>query len=109
MGLMTNLFNPKVAVLYLSLLPQFITVGNGTSVLSQSLVLGSVQIGVSLTVNAMVAMAAGSIAVFLSTKPTWANVQRYLIGDGVVWIRRTDGGGRAQVRRVWGELEKCCF
>jgi threonine/homoserine/homoserine lactone efflux protein len=80
MGLMTNLFNPKVAVLYLSLLPQFITVGNGTSVLSQSLVLGSVQIGVSLTVNAMVAMAAGSIAVFLATKPTWANVQRYLMG-----------------------------
>jgi threonine/homoserine/homoserine lactone efflux protein len=80
MGLMTNLFNPKVAVLYLSLLPQFITVGNGTSVLSQSLVLGSVQIGVSLTVNAMVAMAAGSMAVFLATKPTWANVQRYLMG-----------------------------
>lgn len=80
MGLLTNLSNPKVAVLYLSLLPQFITVGNGTSVLGQSLVLGSMQIAVSLSVNALIAMAAGSIAVFLTSKPTWATVQRWLMG-----------------------------
>ena len=80
MGLMTNLFNPKVAVLYLSLLPQFITVGDGTSVLGQSLILGSAQIVVSLSVNAMVAMAAGSIAMFLTQKPGWAAVQRWLMG-----------------------------
>lgn len=80
MGLLTNLFNPKVAVLYLSLLPQFITVDNGSSVLGQSLVLGSAQIAVSLTVNALVAVAAGSIAVFLTSKPTWATVQRWLMG-----------------------------
>lgn len=80
MGLMTNLFNPKVAVLYLSLLPQFITVGNGTSVLNQSLVLGTVQIGVSLTVNSIVAMAAGSIALFLTQKPSWAAAQRWVMG-----------------------------
>lgn len=80
MGLLTNLFNPKVAVLYLSLLPQFITVGNGASVLGQSLILGCAQIGVSLTVNTMVVMAAGSIALFIATKPTWANVQRWFMG-----------------------------
>src|SRR6201988_972475 len=43
MGLVTNLANPKIAVMYLSLLPQFITPGHG-SVLIQSLALGSVQI-----------------------------------------------------------------
>ena len=80
MGLMTNLLNPKVAVLYLSLLPQFITLDNGASVLSQSLILGSCQIAVSLTVNALIAMGAGSIAVFLTQRPTWAVVQKWLMG-----------------------------
>ncbi|KFE52348.1 LysE family translocator [Pseudomonas syringae] len=80
MGLMTNLLNPKVAVLYLSLLPQFITLENGASVLSQSLILGSCQIAVSLSVNALIAMGAGSIAVFLTRRPTWAVVQKWLMG-----------------------------
>jgi len=80
MGLMTNLLNPKVAVLYLSLLPQFITLDNGASVLSQSLILGSCQIAVSLSVNALIAMGAGTIAVFLTRRPTWAVVQKWLMG-----------------------------
>lgn len=80
MGMITNLFNPKVAMIYLSLLPQFISVDNGTSVLGQSLVLGSVQIGISLMVNASIAMAAGSIAFFLTQRPSWAMVQRWLMG-----------------------------
>ena len=48
--------------------------------LGQSLILGSAQIVVSLSVNAMVAMAAGSIAMFLTQKPGWAAVQRWLMG-----------------------------
>ncbi|HEY4994748.1 MAG TPA: LysE family translocator [Aestuariivirga sp.] len=79
MGLVTNLLNPKVAVLYLSLLPQFIDPAAG-SVLSQGLVLGTLQICISLTVNAMIAMAAGSIAMFLKSRPTWALVQRWFMG-----------------------------
>jgi len=79
MGLVTNLLNPKVAVLYLSLLPQFIDPAAG-SVLSQGLVLGTLQICISLTVNTMIAMAAGSIAMFLKSRPTWALVQRWFMG-----------------------------
>ncbi len=78
MGLMTNLLNPKIAVVYLSLLPQFISPTH--SVLTQSLMLGSLQIVISLAVNAMIAMAAGSIAVFLATRPTWLKMQRWLMG-----------------------------
>ncbi|AET93155.1 lysine exporter protein LysE/YggA [Burkholderia sp. YI23] len=79
MGFVTNLLNPKIAVLYLSLLPQFIDPAQG-SVLGQSLVLGVVQIALSITVNSMVALTAGSIAVFLARKPAWLLIQRWLMG-----------------------------
>ncbi|MDB6044169.1 MAG: Lysine exporter protein [Gammaproteobacteria bacterium] len=79
MGFLTNLLNPKAAMLYLSLLPQFIDPARG-SVLTQSLVLGSMQIVISLTVNALIATGAGSIATFLGSRPTWMVVQRWLMG-----------------------------
>ncbi|WGR99020.1 LysE family translocator [Bradyrhizobium sp. ISRA443] len=78
MGFVTNLLNPKIAMLYLALLPQFIDPAGG-SVLTQSLALGSIQIAISVSVNAMIALAAGSIAVFLGTRPTWLLVQRWLM------------------------------
>jgi threonine/homoserine/homoserine lactone efflux protein len=79
MGFVTNLLNPKIAMLYLALLPQFIDPAAG-SVLLQSIVLGSIQIVISVSVNAMIALAAGSIALFLARRPAWMLVQRYLMG-----------------------------
>jgi threonine/homoserine/homoserine lactone efflux protein len=78
MGFVTNLLNPKIAMLYLALLPQFIDPAQG--VLTQSLALGSIQIVISVSVNAMIALAAGSIALFLGSRPTWLLVQRWLMG-----------------------------
>lgn len=79
MGFVTNLLNPKIAMLYLALLPQFIDPAVG-SVLTQSVALGAIQIAISVSVNAMIALAAGSIAMFLGTRPTWLLVQRWLMG-----------------------------
>ncbi|CZT36050.1 LysE family translocator [Rhizobium sp. 9140] len=79
MGFATSVLNPKIAVMYLSLLPQFIHPANG-SVLVQALVLGSVQIVVSVAVNAMMSFSAGSISTFLTAKPSFATVQRWIMG-----------------------------
>jgi threonine/homoserine/homoserine lactone efflux protein len=79
MGFLTNLLNPKIAMLYLALLPQFIDPNVG-SILTQSLALGATQIVISVSVNALIALAAGSIALFLGARPTWLLVQRWLMG-----------------------------
>lgn len=95
MGFMTNLLNPKVAVIYLSLLPQFIDPARG-HVLGQSLILGGTQIVISVIVNAIIAMTAGSIAALLVRRPSWATLQRWLMATvlGGLAVRMATEAGR---------------
>ncbi|MBS7702986.1 LysE family translocator [Chelatococcus asaccharovorans] len=78
MGFVTNLLNPKIAVLYLSLLPQFIDPFEG-HLLLQSITLGLTQIAVSFSVNLAIVFAAGSVASWFSTRPTWLKIQRWVM------------------------------
>ena len=80
MGFLTNLLNPKAAMLYLSLLPQFIDPHHG-AVLGQSLALGGSQILISLTTNGVICLAAGTIAGFLAQRPSFALIQRWLMAS----------------------------
>ncbi|MEV4438657.1 LysE family translocator [Streptomyces sp. NPDC049577] len=79
MGLVTNLLNPKIAILYVSVLPQFVDPDRG-SIPVQSLELGLVQIAIAITVNGLIASTAGSIAGFLRDRPTWLRTQRVVMG-----------------------------
>ena len=85
MGLVTNLLNPKAAMMYLSLLPQFIDPARG-NVLTQSLALGSLQIIISLSLNALIATAAGTIATFLCSRPLWLVLQRWVMGTALAGL-----------------------
>lgn len=77
MGFITNLLNPKIAIMYLSLLPQFIDPKE--NIFYQSLVLGCLQIIISLSVNAMIVIFAAGISNFLSQNQFFAKLQRYLM------------------------------
>jgi threonine/homoserine/homoserine lactone efflux protein len=79
MGLVTSLLNPKVALFYVALLPQFVDPARG-SVLTQHLLLGATQIAVSMTVNFSFILTAGAVSTFFARNPTWLAVQRYLMG-----------------------------
>ena len=80
MGLVTNLLNPKAAIMYLALIPQFIDPARG-NVTEQGFLLGGIQIAVSLVINALIVLAAGTIAQFIATRPSWAKVQRFVTGS----------------------------
>jgi threonine/homoserine/homoserine lactone efflux protein len=82
MGFLTCFLNPKVAVLFLSIFPQFISPVHG-SVFLQGLQLGVTQMLLSFCVNGSVVLSASWLAARLAHSPRWLAAQRYVMGSAL--------------------------
>lgn len=77
-GLLTCLLNPKIVVTYGALLPQFVDPA-GANVLSQTVMLGLVQIAAAACAHSLVIVAAAALASAISKHHAVARSQRYLL------------------------------
>jgi threonine/homoserine/homoserine lactone efflux protein len=91
-GFIASTLNPKVAVFYLSLFPQFIDPGAG-GVFAQSLVLGVVHVGISTLFDGLLVTIAGALAAWFAARPLWLRTQRWFLGGAfgvlAVWLALT--------------------
>ena len=82
-GAVVNILNPKTALFFLALFPQFIDPNRG-NVLLQTAALGLLFIVIGLLSDGTYAMASGTIGAWLRQRESFARAQRYL--SGVVFI-----------------------
>ncbi len=78
-GIVVNIFNPKVALFFLSFLPQFIDTDRGSAAL-QSLILGSTFVAIGLTTDMMYALTASALRDKLLRGKSLPFIQRYISG-----------------------------
>ncbi len=81
-GFLITVLNPKVAVFYLSLFPQFIKQEYG-SIMAQSLQLGMTQVFISFIVNFMIVLTSAKAAVFFAGKTTWIKIQKWFMASAL--------------------------
>lgn len=84
-GFATAALNPKVALFYMAVLPPFLDPERG-SLLLQAMILGLTQIIVCTAWDAVLVRGAAGTAKFLSTKPFWMAVQRWVLGAALALL-----------------------
>lgn len=78
-GVLTNILNPKVALFFIALFPQFMIPDPDTA-LAQAMVFASVLNLVGLFVNGAIILAAGRFGAFLARRPGFVRWQNRLLG-----------------------------
>ncbi|WP_341705713.1 LysE family translocator [Ferrovibrio sp.] len=78
-GLLTNLLNPKVALFFLALFPQFMQPDPDTAV-AQALLLACVLSAAGALVNGSIALVAGRLGEWLAARPGFVRWQNRLLG-----------------------------
>jgi threonine/homoserine/homoserine lactone efflux protein len=94
-GFATAALNPKVALFYMAVLPPFLDPDRG-SLFAQAAMLGALQIAVCAAWDAVLVYGAAGAARFLSTKPAWMAVQRWVLGAalGLIAVKLATDSGR---------------
>lgn len=91
-SILVEALNPKTALFFLALLPQFVDPASG-SVAAQSLVLGLIVVGTAIPCDALVAFAAGAVARKLSANPWIARWQDRVSGLILIGLGALVAGG----------------
>ncbi|MBB4921204.1 LysE family translocator [Kitasatospora kifunensis] len=78
-GALVNVLNPKVALFFLALLPQYVNPDRG-SVASQTLVLGMVFFAIALAMDLLYALASVGVGAWLARSARFARAQKYITG-----------------------------
>jgi threonine/homoserine/homoserine lactone efflux protein len=84
-GAVVNILNPKTALFFYAFLPQFLDPKRG-SVALQALVLGVLFVAIALVSDSLWALASGSAAEWLKTRPLAATLERWLTGTVLVGL-----------------------
>lgn len=85
MGFLSNALNPKTAVFYFTIFPQFIDESRG-SILLQSVMLGVIHITVSTACNLTVICSATALSQWFERRLAWAKIQRWFFGGLLTWF-----------------------
>jgi threonine/homoserine/homoserine lactone efflux protein len=84
-GVVVNVLNPKTALFFLALLPQFVDVHAGSAAL-QMIFLGVVFVALGVVSDGAYALAAGSVGAWARRRPLAVRAQRWVSGGVLVGL-----------------------